>query len=236
MAAYRLFMAGGLAAVLWGATAAPAGAEAAGVSGRLAVVSDYVFRGLSLSKGDPAVQGSLEYGGTSGPFAGLWASTARFAPGDDVEVALYAGYDGGGEAGFFQISGWYYAYPGGATGDRWEILARTGIDYGFVRVALLAGASPDYFDSGAAFRGALEIDAPVPVRGEVTVALGGHFGVQTIKRAARFGSGDYLDWSLGITVGWRSLDFDLRYSDSDIDRASPLRAGARLVAGLTYFF
>jgi len=235
MAANRIFLAGAVAAVAAFA-GPPARADDAGLSGRFAVLSDYVFRGLSLSDGDPAVQGNIEYGGTSGPFAGVWASTAEFAPGDDAEIALYAGYDGEAEATFFQISGWYYAYPGGTTGDRWEMLARTGIDYGFARIAVMAGASPDYFNSGAAFRGALEIDVPVPMRGPVALSLGGHFGVQTIKNGARFGSGDYLDWSLGATVTWRGVDFDLRYADTDIGRASPLRAGARVVAGITYFF
>ena len=60
------------------------------------VVSDYDFRGVSLSARDPALQASLDYTfGDSGFSAGAWASNVDFGPDDDadVEVDYYVDYE-----------------------------------------------------------------------------------------------------------------------------------------------
>src|SRR5262245_3154856 len=51
----------------------------ADLSGHVAAVSDYRFRGVSQSDGDPAIQGSVAYDHSSGLFAGLFASTVNFS-------------------------------------------------------------------------------------------------------------------------------------------------------------
>ena len=54
----------------------------------IGATSDYVFRGLSQTNGDPAIQGGIDYG--NGMFyAGTWASNVSF--GHDYELDLYAG-------------------------------------------------------------------------------------------------------------------------------------------------
>jgi uncharacterized protein (TIGR02001 family) len=60
------------------------------------VVSDYDFRGVSLSARDPALQASLDYTfGDSGFSAGAWASNVDFGPDydADVEVDYYVDYE-----------------------------------------------------------------------------------------------------------------------------------------------
>lgn len=70
------------------------------VDGQIAVVSDYRDRGYTLSDGDPAVQGDVTFGHTSGLYVGVWgASIDEYGVGSDgdgaqVEVALYAGWAG----------------------------------------------------------------------------------------------------------------------------------------------
>lgn len=56
---------------------AAVGTAHAQVSGSVGVVSDYRYRGYSLSAGDPAVQGSVAWDGASGAYAGLFASSVR---------------------------------------------------------------------------------------------------------------------------------------------------------------
>ncbi len=56
-----------------------AGIAGAQFSGTLAVVSDYRFRGISLSRQKPAVQATLNYDDPSGWYAGLFASTVEVA-------------------------------------------------------------------------------------------------------------------------------------------------------------
>ena len=56
--------------------AAGAGAQ---LTGTVSVVSDYRFRGVSLSQQKPAVQASIGYDDPSGWYGGVFASTAKLA-------------------------------------------------------------------------------------------------------------------------------------------------------------
>lgn len=115
-------------AVLAGSLATtPALAE---VSASAAVANVYLWRGLNLGDGVPAVSGSLDYGHESGLYAGVWGSSA----GPTQEVDVYAGwakeFDGFSlEAGYFD-----YNYPG----DRSATSPRGG---DFEEVKLAAGAA-----------------------------------------------------------------------------------------------
>ena len=79
------------------APAAEAAAEEAtsNLSWNLAVTSDYVFRGITQTNFDPAVQGGLDYAfGDSGFYVGAWASNIDFndPDGPDIELDTYVGY------------------------------------------------------------------------------------------------------------------------------------------------
>lgn len=83
--------------------AAPAGEEAAteeesgsNWSWNLSATSDYVFRGITQTDFDPALQGGVDYSfGDSGWYVGAWASNIDFADvdGPDLELDTYIGYN-----------------------------------------------------------------------------------------------------------------------------------------------
>ena len=62
------------------------------VSGSVAVVSDYRFRGASLSDGRPALQLGLAWERDDGWYAGAFASSARLYGHADVQLLSYVGY------------------------------------------------------------------------------------------------------------------------------------------------
>jgi uncharacterized protein (TIGR02001 family) len=63
------------------------------LAGDIAVVSDYRYRGVSLSSDQPAVQGSVSFDARNGAFAGLFASTLNASFIESSALALaYAGY------------------------------------------------------------------------------------------------------------------------------------------------
>lgn len=89
------------------------------ITGSAAIVSDYRFRGISLSGGDVAVQGSVGVNHASGLYAGVWASSLEDS---DVygssEVDVYAGWTGPIGSGLNADVGMlYYFYPNGKVGD-----------------------------------------------------------------------------------------------------------------------
>jgi uncharacterized protein (TIGR02001 family) len=92
------------------------------ISGNVALVTDYRFRGLSLSGGDPAVQGGITLTHSSGLYAGTWASSIIDTVGyagntGTMELDLFAGYSREVVPGLTADVGLlYYAYPGGKVG------------------------------------------------------------------------------------------------------------------------
>lgn len=96
------------------------------ITGNVALVTDYRFRGLSYSGGDVAVQGSIGISHSSGLYAGIWASSLEQDALDiygSVETDFYAGWTGEIASGLTADVGiTLYAYPNGSFGDAdiWE--------------------------------------------------------------------------------------------------------------------
>lgn len=67
-------------------------AGAGELSGDLGIVSDYVFRGVSQSNQNPALQGGLTYSFENGLYFGTWASQVDFNSDANAEVDLFVGY------------------------------------------------------------------------------------------------------------------------------------------------
>lgn len=73
----------------------PAETPAYTLTGNLAVVSDYRFRGISQSYRLPAVQAGLDYTHSSGFYLGNWNSSVSgnsYNNGASLETDLYGGY------------------------------------------------------------------------------------------------------------------------------------------------
>jgi len=97
-----------------GDTAVPASPHT--VTGNLSLMSDYRFRGLSQSWGQPAVQGGIDYTHASGFYLGNWNSSVSsnsYNNGASLEMDFYGGYrfepakDWSADVGVL-----HYLYPG----------------------------------------------------------------------------------------------------------------------------
>ncbi len=93
----------------------PANTSGITVSGNAAVVSDYRFRGVSLSGGDPAIQGGVDIAHDSGFYVGTWGSSIDDGGTDvlgDLELDLYGGWSGNVTEGVaVDVGLLYYVYP-----------------------------------------------------------------------------------------------------------------------------
>lgn len=124
-----------------GGMAAPVAANAAGsFSANVNVTSDYLFRGITQTYGEAAIQGGIDWDSGAGFYVGTWASnvggtfidnTATPAVSNDAEneVDIYAGY--AGEAGglSYDISYWLFRYTQEDFFPDYEELA-LGLGYG----------------------------------------------------------------------------------------------------------
>ena len=65
------------------------------LSGNVALVGDYRFRGLSQTYTQPAIQGGVDYASATGAYVGAWGSNVsgnQFLNGGSLELDLYGGY------------------------------------------------------------------------------------------------------------------------------------------------
>jgi uncharacterized protein (TIGR02001 family) len=176
------------------------------VSGNVALVSDYRFRGISLSAGDIAVQGSININHASGFYVGTWASSLEDTPAyGHTEVDLYAGWTGEVASGLTLDAGLlYYVYPNGKVGDAnlfepyasltaalGPATAKVGVNYAWDQDSL--GGDDNlylYTDLGMGIP-----DTPV----SVSAHLGYTDGALSPELLTGSGTGGGFDWSLGAT-------------------------------------
>lgn len=185
-------------------------------------VTDYRDRGLSLSDDSPAIQGSIDWEHDSGFYLGVWASNVDFNDGGEAkyELDVYGGYTTEW-AGFdwdLMVNGIFY--PGASDMldyDLVEFTVAAERTFGIVKTTAGVTFSPDNFgDSGVAFYP--EIGAEIPVM-ETGVSVTGSYGFQSIDDKARYGLGDYSDWSAGLAYSWKDIDFALQYIDTNLSKA-----------------
>jgi uncharacterized protein (TIGR02001 family) len=89
------------------------------ITGNVALVTDYRFRGLSLSGGDIAIQGGMNVNHSSGFYVGVWGSSLEDSPVyGHTEVDVFGGWTGQVASGVTVDAGLlYYVYPNGHVGD-----------------------------------------------------------------------------------------------------------------------
>lgn len=86
------------------------------LTGNVAIVSDYMFRGITQTWGHPAIQGGGDLTTKNGFAAGFWASSIseRSYPGGAMELDLYGSYGASFNDDWSWRAGLYgYVYPGG---------------------------------------------------------------------------------------------------------------------------
>ena len=101
------------AVALW--TLLCASEACAQVSGSVTLVSDYRYRGISLSDGRPTAQLSVSYDRPDGWYAGAFASRVRFRPrsSDETQLLTYLGYARRSSSGLsWELGAKYAAFTG----------------------------------------------------------------------------------------------------------------------------
>lgn len=193
-AAWRWGVALGLALLSVAATAQ--------ISGSVSLVSNYRFRGVSLSENKPAAQLGVTYDDALGWYAGAFGSTVEFAnpAGRGVQAVPFAGYVWRTPAGTnWEIGADYSAFTGIARNyDYPEVYA--GVAAGNVSARLYYSSRYFGHDSAAVYG---EVNAAEPLLDRVRLLA--HAGVIRINNAAVYYAqpARVFDARIGIAV-----DFD----------------------------
>lgn len=174
------------------------------VSANLGVVSDYRFRGVSLSDRGPALQGGLDLEGEHF-FVGGWASTIADYAGADVELDLYAGLHGASERFGWTTGAYAYIYPNGDAVNYVELMASGETYVGPLTLGVEAAWAPpqDNLDATNRYAGA-------------TASFETSLGVALHARGG-YEDGFYdhkWDWELGASYTRGPFTASLAYVDT----------------------
>ena len=201
-----------------------AGESGIELSGNVALVSDYRFRGVSFSDGDIALQGGIDLGHSSGIYIGTWGSTISGGTAfGELELDLYAGWSGDVADGVtFDIGLLYYVYP-----TERELADALGVDTDYFEpyASVSFGLGPASATLGVAYawdQSALgdsdnfyiytDLEYGIP---DTPLTLSAHLGYTDGVFATDLG-GDSLDW--GVGASWAitdSLSLGVNYVDTE---------------------
>ena len=190
------------------------------LTGNMAIVSDYRFRGISQTFELPAIQGGIDYVHESGIYVGNWNSSVSglsYTDAAGIEMDFYAGWkktfgDIGVDVGLLQ-----YYYPGAKTaaGEKYDTLeGYIGASWKWLTLKYSHTFS-DYFGlDNSDGSGYLDLGFTMEIAPKLNLVA--HFGMQTIKN---YDALEYNDWKLGVTYDLNGWVLGAAYVDTDADSA-----------------
>jgi uncharacterized protein (TIGR02001 family) len=199
----------------------PAPAAALDISGELGAVSDYRYRGVSLSGDHPAVQGSITVEHESGLYGELWTSTLGRTDPANIELDFTGGYEKDLSKHLsFDLSATSYVYPHAASDNYVEGTAKATANFGAASTSLGVSFAPAQRgtrddigrrrDNTYVFaEGALDLP-------KTPVTLNAHLGYErgafdNVERGGKW------DWSFGGEVKLKPMKLGLSYVGSNAD-------------------
>jgi uncharacterized protein (TIGR02001 family) len=233
----RTVMAGAVAAALGsGLVQAAEPASPHTLTGNVGLYSQYIFRGLTQTNRDPALQGGFDYSHSSGFYAGTWASNISwlrdggyYNGSGSLEWDFYGGYKWGFAPDWtLDLGALYYWYPGDATpglpkADTFEVYA--GLSWKWLSF------KGSYVASNKAF-GVADADGTYYLDFGVNIPLGdfskeatgwtifAHYGIQKYSGGpGGVTSNDnlysYNDWKIGVSYALpKDFTIGAFYSDT----------------------
>ena len=189
------------------------------VSANVALTTDYRFRGVSLSGGDPALQGGFDVAHDSGFYVGTWASSIDGgAAYGDLELDIYAGWSGNlSDAVSVDVGVLYYIYPTedlGLDTDYIEPYASVGVNFGPAEATFGVAYAPEQDSLGGDDNLYLYTNVGFGLPG-TPLTVTGHLGYTDGSLAPPLLAGTTddtgLDWSLGASVAQGNFEVGVAY-------------------------
>lgn len=198
----------------------------ADLSANVSVTNNYIWRGLTQTTNEAAVQGGIDYAHDSGFYAGTWASNVQYGA-DDVysyEHDLYAGYSG--EVGdiSYDVGYLYYNYDSEANFDFSEVYGSIGFMNLSATLYLLADTEADEApgqDFGFGEASYISLDYALPLQNGVEIGL--HVGHHEGDFAEAFNglTDSYNDWAISVAKD----GFTFAVTGTDMDSDMPAAQG-----------
>ncbi len=181
-------------------------AMAGDLSGNVSVTNNYIWRGLTQTENEAAVQGGIDYAADSGFYVGTWVSNVNYGAADvySYEHDMYAGYAFETGALSWDIGYLYYNYDSEAEFDFGEVYLQLGMGGFSAGAWVLTNTEADEgigqdFDAGEAYY--VSLDYGFTVREDLDIGL--HVGYHEGDFVEAFNGvdGGYYDYNISISKG-----------------------------------
>lgn len=190
------------------------------ISGNVAMVSDYRFRGVSFSDGDIALQGGVDVAHSSGFYVGTWGSSISGGTAfGELELDIYGGWSGEVSDGVsFDVGLLYYIYPtgdvAGAATDYFEPYASISYDLGPVSTTVGVAYAWEQTSLGDQDNLYLYTDFEMGIA-DTPLSASVHLGYTDGVFATDLG-GNSFDWGVGLSYAVTdSLSLGVNYVDTE---------------------
>lgn len=195
----------------------------------LAGVSDYRFRGLSLTDRKPAAQATLTATHRMGLYGFVFASNVADNGGADVELDLGAGFATSVGPVGVSLTATFYAYPGASSANYAEFSSRASVGRGPSEVGFSMSYAPPQSALGGEGNVYAAVDASSAIPG-TALRLNLTFGIEdgAFANAKR-------DWAVGLTGTAAGFGIGLTYTDTARAGGAP-NARPGLVASVSRSF
>lgn len=205
-------------------------------SASVTLATDYMFRGISFTSNDPAIQGSFDYSHASGLYAGVWGSNLASFDGEDntIEIDGYAGFANEfGDSGVgYDVSVVRYFYPGtGETNSDYnEYFASVSYSYFTAMIGYTPEWGGDDDIDETYYNLAFDYELPYGIAFNAAV---GYTDSDRNKDTAG-ASDNYVDYTIGLTKPFAGLDWSVAYIGTNSD-ADDFTGGADDLADDRFF-
>jgi len=200
-------------------------------SANVTMATEYVFRGITQTNEDPAIQGGFDYSHSSGFYIGTWASNLEFnaqtTDSASIEIDIYGGFAGEFSNGVgWDVGGLYYWYPsqnedsGGGDYDYVEAYGNLSYTFGGFQyepsVEVGFAWSPEFFgedNDGFYYHGTFSLALPAGFSPYVVL---GYQDVDGGKTTGPKGF-DYFHYTIGVSKELGMFTADLSWQDADLN-------------------
>ncbi|MFZ5505393.1 MAG: TorF family putative porin [Pseudomonadota bacterium] len=203
-------------------------------TGNVGLFSQYVFRGISQTNEDIALQGGFDYSHASGFYIGTWGSNISWLTdssavtgytSSSMELDVYGGYRGAiGDTGVtYDVGLLQYIYPGSRNAgavkaDTLEAYVAVGWKFLSAKYSYSLGDTFGVNNSSGTWY--LDLAANYPITEALTLNL--HYGIQEFSGSNAGVSNDsvasYEDWKIGLSYALpQSFTVGAYYTDTNMN-------------------
>jgi len=186
-------------------------------SANASMTSNYIWRGLTQTENEAAVQGGIDYASDSGFYVGTWASNVNYGSPDaySYEHDIYAGFAFDTGAIGWDVGYLYYNYDKEAEFDFGEVYLGVGIGGFSAKLNVLANTEADEAegqDFGFGEAHYLSLDYGFEIGNGIAIGL--HVGHHDGDFAEAFNGNaeGYYDYNVTLSKG----GFTFMISDTDV--------------------